>query len=102
MVPVLVGSIMAGPTDLTLSAQLFENGEIWNINASLIVTEPYGRPAGLKYRFLPSLPFEQAFFDAVHSLPRFAMTDLNVPPPGQAEVGLVGIKGVYVGMAING
>jgi hypothetical protein len=91
-----------GPTDLTRSAQLFENGEIWNINASLIVAEPNGRPAGLKYPFLPSLPFEQTFFDAVHSIPRFATTELNVPAPWQIEIGLVGVKGVHISMALNG
>jgi hypothetical protein len=90
---------LIGSVGLDASTQLFETGEIWSIRASMIRTEPEGEPPGTKYPFLPSLKFEQIYYDTLHRLTEFAIKELGQKPSWHVEMGLVGVKGVYVPVA---
>lgn len=53
-----------GSALLLASTQLFQNGEIWSLSSALVVRKPeHGEPTGLNYPFLPSLVFEQIYYD---------------------------------------
>jgi hypothetical protein len=77
---------------LNASTQLFQNGETWSIGASLIVRERGGRPASLPLPFLPSVVFEQAYYDHLRALLAFATGELELQLPCQVECSLVGIE----------
>lgn len=74
------------------STQLFQNGELWSINASLIVRERGGRPEGLPLPFVPAVVLEQAYYDHLRALVAFATERLELQFPCQVECGLVGIE----------
>lgn len=85
-----------GTAKLNASTQLFDNGEIWSISASLIVTERNGRPEWVRLPALACLLFEQTYYDVLTSLIRFADEELSLKPPWCVELGLVGIKGLHL------
>lgn len=87
-----------GNAKLDASTQLFENGEMWCVGATLIVQERGQRPEWMKLPFVPSLPLEQIYYDRLRSLVSFASDRLGLNPPWQVEAGLVGIKGLHIGM----
>lgn len=81
---------------LNASTQLFENGEIWSIGASLIVSERNGFPDWYRLPALACLTFERVYYDALYALVRFASEHLGLEPRWQVELGLVGIKGLHL------
>lgn len=74
------------------STQLFPSGEIWAINANLLRRDG-AKPAGLK---LAPLPFEQAYYQTLRAVLRFASETLAIAPPWQIECGVVDIKGMNI------
>jgi hypothetical protein len=83
-------------TKLTASTQLFQNGEIWCVGASLILTERDEWPQYLKLPSFSMFVLEQTYFDTVHKLIEFATEKLHLNAPWDLELGLVGINGVYL------
>ena len=79
---------------LNASTQLFENGEVWSINTSLIVKERGERPAGVKLPFIAVQPFERTCQAHLAALLTFIKDQLGIHSPWQVEIGLVGIKGL--------
>jgi hypothetical protein len=79
---------------LNASTQLFENGEVWSINTSLIVKERGGRPPGIKLPFIAMQPFERTCQAHLATLLAFVKEQLGIDSPWQVEIGLVGIKGL--------
>lgn len=77
---------------LNASTQLFQNGEVWSIGASLIVRERGGRPASLPLPFLPSVVLEQTYYDHLRALLAFATEELELQLPCQVECSLAGIE----------
>jgi hypothetical protein len=83
-----------GPALLRASTQLFQNGEVWSLNAALIARGPEpGHPSGLKYPFLPSLMFERVYYDRLRYIATFATKELGLSPPWNVEFGLTGVQG---------
>lgn len=87
-----------GRAKLKASTQLFHNGEIWSVGASLIIAERNGRPLSQKLPLLPCSLFEHVYRNTVQSLVRFAADHLGLGPPWQVEFGLVGCDGLYLGV----
>lgn len=85
-----------GRAKLKASAQLFESGEHWSINASLIMTERNGRPEWMQLPALACQLLEQTYYDALTSLIRFADKELSLKPPWVVELGVVGIMGLHL------
>jgi hypothetical protein len=83
-----------GRGKLNASTQLFQNGEIWSIGANLIVTERGQRPQWIKLPALPSLVFEQIYYDKLRALIDFASKHLGLNPPWLIECGVAGIRGL--------
>ncbi len=77
---------------LNASTQLFQNGELWSINASLIVRERGGRPQSLPLPFVATAVLEQAYYDHLRALVVFATEHVELQFPCQVECGLVGIE----------
>jgi hypothetical protein len=89
-------------TKLTASTQLFQNGEIWCVGASLIRTERDELPQFLELPFLSPFVLEQTYFDTVHKLIEFATERMHLVPPWDLELGLVGLNGVYLNWRVDG
>jgi hypothetical protein len=83
------------------STQLFENGEVWSVGAGLIKKEPAGEPSGSKYPYLPTLLFEQLYYDTLRSLVDLAGQHLGVGPACRVELGLVGTKGIWLPVTVS-
>jgi hypothetical protein len=90
-----------GIAKLACSTQLFENGEIWCVDSSLIITDPAGLPQGLKYPFLHCPSFEKTYCNTFTQLTEFAKT-IGVLPPWRIVVGVTGLKGVRLGTPSGG
>ncbi len=91
-----------GPGGLLASTQLFQNGEIWALSVGMIVRAPQpGYPQGLTYPFLPSLMFEQVYYDTLRFFATFAVKVLGLAPPWNVELGLTGIEELHVAVDIN-
>lgn len=88
-----------GPTSISASTQLFTNGEIWAISVVLIAERSPGRPPDLKYPFLPSLLFEQMYYQKLEQLLTFARKELNLSGPWQVECGLTGSAGLHIAIS---
>jgi hypothetical protein len=86
----------SGPAKLNASTQLFENGELWSVCASLIISDRKDRPSYIQLPALAPQLFEQAYFNALHSLIHFADARLGLRSPWQVELGVVGTKGLHV------
>jgi len=77
---------------LTASTQLFQNGEIWCVGASLIHTE---RDVASKYVEVPStsiFALEQIYYDTLHGVVTFAEEKLSLSPPWEVELGLAEVS----------
>jgi hypothetical protein len=85
-----------GRGKLNASTQLFQNGELWSIGASLIVRDRGDRPAGVRLPFVAAIILEQTYYDKLRSLITFASEYLKLEPPWQVELGLVGVQGLSV------
>lgn len=77
---------------INASTQLFQNGELWSIAASLIVRERGGRPASLPLPFVATVVLEQTYYDHLRALLAFAAERVELELPCQVECGLVGIE----------
>ena len=77
---------------INASAQLFQNGELWSIAASLIVRERGGRPASLPLPFVATVVLEQTYYDHLRALLAFAAERVELQLPCHVECGLVGIE----------
>src|SRR5579862_8571006 len=53
------------------------------------------------FPFLPPCTFERLYYDKLRSLTGFATKELGLKPPWNIEFGLVGIKGLYLPVAIR-
>ncbi len=85
------------PSKLTASTQLFENGEIWCVSRTLIRTER--GPFVPEYWILPSLSLfvlEQTYYDRMLDVIAFAKKRLGLEPPLNVEMGLAGLRGLYL------
>ena len=79
---------------LTASTQLFQNGELWCLSASLITTE--GIQQHVKLPFLATLVLEQIYYDTVRKAVEFGSKNLGLKSPWEVEFGLVGVDGLYL------
>jgi hypothetical protein len=77
---------------INASTQLFQNGELWSIAASLIVRERGGRPASLPLPYVASVVLEQTYYDHLRALLAFASEHVELKFPCQIECGLVGVE----------
>lgn len=85
-----------GPAGLKASTQLFENGEIWSIGSSVIMSERNGRPDWVSLPALACAVFEQSYYDALTSLVNFAEQQLSLKSPRRIELGVVGNRELYL------
>jgi hypothetical protein len=85
---------------LSDSTQLFDNGEIWSVCASLIVAEADrgDRPVWVKLPMMHSFAFEDRFYRLIRSMTSFAVQNLELQPPFQVEAGLVGVDGAHIAL----
>lgn len=83
---------------LSDSTQLFDNGEIWSVSASLIVAEEDrgDRPAWVKLPMIHSLTFEDRFYHLIRNMTSFALESMGLRPPFQVEAGFVGVEGAHI------
>jgi hypothetical protein len=88
-----------GSGRLAASTQLFKNGELWSLSATMVAHERGARPAWIKLPFLASVVFERVYYDTLRALLRFAQESLSLSPPWLVECGLVGIQGLHLGIA---
>jgi hypothetical protein len=94
----------SGSARIRASTQLFQNGEVWSISSDVIVRGPEpGHPADLKFRypFLPSLMFEQVYYDGLRKLTEFSGSELNLKAPWTVEFGLTGVTDLNIVVEIN-
>ena len=82
------------------TTQLFDNGEIWSVSATLVVLEKErgGRPAWVKSPMIPSFPFEDRFYRLLRNMINFARDQLVLEPPFQTEAGLTDVEGAHITM----
>jgi hypothetical protein len=93
----------SGTTNIKASTQLFQNGEIWSIHASLIRSRLHeGAGPWSKLPYLPYKDFEASYCHALRSVIDFAVNDLGLHSPMSVELGLVGIKGLYLNVSQDG
>lgn len=86
---------------LTASTQLFENGEVWCVSASLIRTERDGIPQRIKLPCLSVSNLEQVYSMVAPSVIEFAGKSLELEPPWFMELGLAGIGGLYLNVGAD-
>jgi hypothetical protein len=91
------GAITCTFTESTLSAstQLFQNGEIWCVSATLIRTERDRVPGYFRVPCLSAFVLEQTYYDTLRRLAEFATTKIGLKPPWTFELGLTGVNGLY-------
>jgi hypothetical protein len=90
-----------GPAPLNWATQLFPNGELWAMSNRIIVRARNGRPDWLPIPFLPAFVFEDLFYKALHSAVAFAQENLSLTFPLQVELGLLGTKGMHIGLNMS-
>lgn len=78
------------------ATQVFQNGELWSLTDTLIVRERKWRPAHWRLPFIPVTVFEKAFYRALHKNVPFAVQHLGLTFPCHVELGLLGLRGVYL------
>jgi hypothetical protein len=91
------GAIICTSTEsnLTASTQLFQNGEVWCISASLIKTEGDGVPQHVRLPYLSAFVLEKTYYATLRRIIKFATTKLGLKPPWEVELGLAGVNGLY-------
>jgi hypothetical protein len=77
---------------INASTQLFQNGELWSLGASLIVRDRGGRPVSLPLPFVATVVLEQTYYDHLRALLAFATEHVELKLPCQVECGLVGVE----------
>jgi len=88
-------------SNLIASTQLFQNGEIWCVSAALNRTERDRVPQYVQLPRLSAFVLEQTYYDTLRRLTEFATTKLELKPPWDVELGLVGVKGLYFNSESN-
>jgi hypothetical protein len=83
---------------LTASTQLFQNGELWCVSASLVKTERDNIPDWVKLPFVIALVLEQIYYDTVRKAVEFGQRNLGLRPPYEVELGLVDVDRAYLAM----
>jgi hypothetical protein len=94
----------SGRAELRASTQLFPNGEIWSVSSDLIAREAAQGmiERGLKFPFIPSLLFEQAYYDTLRYHFEFASAELGMNgKTWQVEMGIIGADDVSIAVSIS-
>jgi nucleoside phosphorylase len=92
------GAYPMGLAPLRWATQLFQNGELWSLTDTLIVRERGWRPAHIPLPLIPVLTLEQGFYRALHKNVPLAVAHLGLTFPCQIELGLLNMRGAYLGV----
>jgi hypothetical protein len=79
---------------LLASTQLFQSGEIWAINGTLIIQERGERPETFPIPLIPYRLFERKYFQTLNALLAFSRDQLHIDGPWQVELGCTGLARV--------
>jgi hypothetical protein len=88
-------SLRFAPAALEEPTQLFQNGEIWCVSATVIRTERDRVPEYFHVPCLSAFVLEQTYYDTMRRLAEFATTKMALKPPWNFELGLAGVNGLY-------